>query len=154
MRNFNKFEERYCLPLAVISASLLTFTGCAAFNAVADTINQNQESISAMVNNLTSMSDKINGIVGDVQGKTGEALEKVRDWMNTADVTFAGIADELKDIDTDQDGKIGLTELVTGGGGLIAANMARNGASAKSKAEKFASLEASLAEVKAQNGKS
>ena len=95
MISFNKFEEKYCLPLAVISASLLTFTGCAAFSAVADTINQNQESISAMVNNLTSMSDKLNGIVGDVQGKTGEALEKVRSWMGTADVTFAGIADEL-----------------------------------------------------------
>ena len=154
MISFNKFEEKYCLPLAVMSASLLTFTGCAAFNAVADTINQNQESISNMVNNLTSLSDKLNGIFGDVQGKTGEALEKVRSWMGTADVTFAGIADELKDIDTDQDGKIGLTELVTGGGGLIAANMARNGVSAKAKAEKFASLEATLAEVKATNGKS
>ena len=154
MISFNRFEERYCVPLAVMSASLLTFTGCAAFSAVADTINQNQESISNMVNNLTSMSDKLNGIVGDVQGKTGEALSKVKEWMHVADVTFAGISDELSDMDADQDGKIGVMELVTGGGGLIAANMARNGMSAKSKAEKFASLEASLAEVKATNGKS
>jgi len=154
MSKFTKFEEKYAVPLAVISASLLTFTSCAAFSAVADTINQNQESISAMVNNLTSMSEKINGIVGDVQGKTGEALNKVKEWMHAADVTFAGISDELSDMDADQDGKIGVMELVTGGGGLIAANMARNGMSAKAKAEKFASLEASLAEVKATNGKS
>jgi len=154
MISFSKFEERYCIPLVVISTTLLTFTGCAAFNAVADTINQNQESISNMVNNLTSMSDKLNGIVGDVQGKTGEALSKVKEWMHTADMTFANISDEISDMDADQDGKIGLTELVTGGGGLVAATMARNGMSAKAKAEKFASLEATLAEVKATNGKS
>jgi len=154
MSKFNKFEEKYAVPLAVISASLLTFTSCAAFSAVADTINQNQESISAMVNNLTSMSEKINGIVGDVQGKTGEALSKVKEWMHTADMTFASISNEIGDLDANQDGKIGVMELVTGGGGLIAAGMARNGMSAKAKAEKFASLEASLAEVKATNGKS
>mgnify|MGYP003656736514 FL=1 len=153
MISFNRFEEKYCVPLAVMSASLLTFTGCAAFSAVADTINQNQESISSMVNNLTSMSDKLNGIVGDVQGKTGEALSKVKEWMHTTDMTFANISDEISDMDTDQDGKIGLTELVTGGGGLVAATMARNGMSAKAKADKFASLEASLAEVKATNAK-
>ena len=151
MSKFNQFEERYAMPLAVIGASLITFTGCQAFNAVADTINQNQESIAQMVNNLTSVSDKINGIVGDVQGKTGEALSKVQEWMHGADKTFASITDELGDLDADQDGKIGLMELVTGGGGLIAANMARNGASAKSKAEKFASIEATLAQVKQQN---
>jgi len=154
MNKFNKFEEKYCIPLVVISASLLTFTGCAALNSVASTITENKEGIAELVKNLGSVSESINGIVGDVQGKTGEALRKVQEWMHTADITFSNIADEIGDLDADQDGKIGVMELVTGGGGIVAAAMARNGMSAKSKAEKFAALETSLAEVKAQNGKS
>tara|TARA_Y100000034_G_scaffold103476_1_gene129043 strand:- start:805 stop:1269 length:465 start_codon:yes stop_codon:yes gene_type:complete len=154
MISFNKFEEKYAIPLVVIAASLLTFTGCTALNSVASTITENKEGISELVKNLGSVSESINGIVGDVQGKTGEALRKVQEWIHTADLTFVNIADEIGELDADQDGKIGLMELVTGAGGLVAAAMARNGVSAKSKAEKFAALETSLAEVKTQNGMS